>query len=613
MAEFHFLRPWWLLALPVSAVLIWVLLKRGAGVGAWQNLVDEALRPHVLAMPTMLAERRWPAVTAMLACAIASIALAGPSWERASVPAFRSDDALVVVLDMSRSMDANDIEPSRLERAKLKLLDVLERREGGQTALVVFSTNAFTVTPLTTDTRTIAAMVQVLGTDIMPTAGSAPHTGLDRAGELLRQAGSRDGEVLMVTDAEVTRRSLESAAALAAEGFRVSVLAVGTEQGGPIGLPGGGFLSDGRGGIVIPALDVTALRGLAQAGGGRFSTLTPDGRDLDRVLPEPRTLARAVSDRDEDTAAADVWLDRGAWLAVLLLPFLALGFRRGWIAMLMVALLLPVPRAEAFEWADLWQRPDQRGAHALEAGDAARAAELFRSDDWRAVALYRAGEFRDSAIVLEDHDGSRAQYNRGNALARAGDVLAAIDAYRRALEIEPGHQDAEHNLALLEELLRENPELASAGQEQEDSETGEQPGDGRSDGDSDAQGEDGESGSDPGQSGLADAGDRPGGAQEQAGDGQDPVNDDLSDLAERAARELTEPPDPAAATDQELAGRSGIDDVEQWASEQAAEQWLRRVPQDPGGLLRRKFELQYRRMSRSQDGAPADPDAVRPW
>ncbi len=365
-ADFHFLRPWWLALLPVGVWLIWQLLRGRADSGGWRSVVDAPLRAHVLAEPEVLRESRWPLIAALASWLLAVVALAGPAWERLPVPAFRSEEALVVALDLSRSMDATDVEPSRLARARLKLLDLLERRTAGQTALVVFSTHAFTVTPLTTDTRTIAALAGAVNTDIMPTQGSTLSSGLEKGATLLRQTGLNQGEILAITDADVTREDLSLAGDLRGEGFRVSVLAVGTEQGAPIARREGGFLTDDNGQVVIPQLDAAGLQRLAAAGGGRFARLAPDDRDLASLFPAAGLPASAELEAAGEQYKADVWRDRGLLLALALLPFLALSFRRGWICAWLVVLALPTSRADAFEWAQLWQRPDQRGYEALQ-------------------------------------------------------------------------------------------------------------------------------------------------------------------------------------------------------------------------------------------------------
>src|SRR5690606_25012010 len=330
LEDFHFLRPAWLLALPVGVALIVVAFRAHASGGAWRRVVDRALQPLVLTTADRHTGRLVPLVAAVAAWTVATIALAGPAWERLPVPAFRSNEALVVALDLSRSMDAADLAPSRLARAKLKVLSLLDRRVGGQTGLVVFSAHAFTVTPLTTDTQTIASLVAALSTDIMPTQGSRLSAGLETSAELIRRAGVTRGRVLVMTDATPTSADLEAARTLRGAGIGVDVLAIGTGDGAPIPERDGGFVTDDRGNVVIPRVDTAALARLADAGGGRFSVLTADDTDLARL--EPPEAAGALEAADDELHVADAWRDAGLWLAVLLLPLLALGFRRGWVA-----------------------------------------------------------------------------------------------------------------------------------------------------------------------------------------------------------------------------------------------------------------------------------------
>jgi Ca-activated chloride channel family protein len=608
MAELHLLRPLWLVLLPVGAWLIWQHLRGRADGGGWRGVVDAKLRPHVLAEPEVLRDSRLALVAALAAWTVAIAALAGPTWERLPVPAFRSDEALVVALDLSRSMNAGDVEPSRLERAKLKLLDLLERRAAGQTALVVFSAHSFTVTPLTTDTRTISSLVTAVDTDIMPTQGGSIAAGLERAAALLEQTGLSRGDVLVITDSEVAERDLDVAGKLARSGYRISVLAVGTDQGAPIPLAEGGFVTDADGRVVVPQLDAASLQRLAAAGGGRYAALSASDRDLETLFPPPSALPldATLQDSGGEQYEADVWLDRGTVLAALLLPLLALCFRRGWIASVALVLLVPLPRAHAFEWQDLWQRPDQRGFEALEAQQAERAAELFENPEWRGAAQYRAGRFEDSAASLSNVDSALGHYNRGNALAKAGQLPAAIAAYDRALELDPNHEDARFNRDLLQQYLDEHPE-----QQPQNQSEGQQSQQGDANGDQSQNGEQQE-GSDSSEEGDSEQGESQS-SESQSADGQDQPQDGEpeSDEGEQQNANAGE-----QAAEESVADASGPEDVEKWASEQAAEQWLRRVPQDPGGLLRRKFLYQYQRLGVDQNGnritetAPAE---RRPW
>jgi Ca-activated chloride channel family protein len=609
-ADFHFLRPWWLALLPVGVWLIWQLLRGRADSGGWRSVVDAPLRAHVLAEPEVLRESRWPLIAALASWLLAVVALAGPAWERLPVPAFRSEEALVVALDLSRSMDATDVEPSRLARARLKLLDLLERRTAGQTALVVFSTHAFTVTPLTTDTRTIAALAGAVNTDIMPTQGSTLSSGLEKGATLLRQTGLNQGEILAITDADVSREDLSLAGDLRGEGFRVSVLAVGTEQGAPIARREGGFLTDDNGQVVIPQLDAAGLQRLAAAGGGRFARLAPDDRDLASLFPAAGLPASAELEAAGEQYKADVWRDRGLLLALALLPFLALSFRRGWICAWLVVLALPTSRANAFEWSQLWQRPDQRGYEALQGADPERAAQLFEDPQWRGAAQYRAGKFTESAADLDGIDTADGNYNRGNALAKAGRIEEAIGAYDRALEIDPNHADATYNRDLLKDFLEKNPEQQQPNkqpggdqQNQQRDENGSSGSDDQANGDK-SQGSEQQGDKSQDQQANESQNGQGQGSQDQQAPGEEDTNGDQS---EQAANDQGE-------QQQQQAEAAGPQDVEKWASEQAAEQWLRRIPQDPGGLLRRKFQYQYQRFGVDQDGKSVLNDGQKkPW
>jgi Ca-activated chloride channel family protein len=597
MAEFHFLRPLWLLLLPVALFAAWRIGTGAGGVSGWRAVVDKALQPYVLSDGGAVRQRRWPLLAALAAAVAATLALAGPAWDRQPVPAFRSDESLVVAIDLSRSMDATDVAPSRLARARIKLLDLLDRRDSGQTALVAFTANAFTVTPLTTDTRTIASLVNALSTEIMPSQGSLLEVGLEKSEMLLAQSGVTAGEILVITDAVASPATFRLAEALNDRGITVSVLAVGTEEGGPIPELGGGFVTDDRGQVVVPQLNVDNLRRLAAAGGGRFARLSLGDADLDQLYPGDASGGTAAGAGDDDRREVDIWRDQGIWLSLLLLPLVALGFRRGWVYVLVAAIALPAPRAEAFEWSDLWLNPDQQGLRAMERDAPAEAAALFDDPEWLAAARYRAGDFDSSAAALAGIDTPDGHYNRGNALARGGRLAEAIDAYDAALALDADHEDAKFNRDLVADLLEQQQQQQDQQGESEEPQTGA--------GENQQQGEQGE------QQQAQSAGDDNQG-QPQASS-EDQRGTDPGD-----SQQESEAPDEAGDENREAGSESlqaaTLEDVEDWASEQAAEQWLRRIPQDPGGLLRRKFLYQYQQLGVDQDGNRIWPgSSAEPW
>ena len=603
LANFHWLRPDWLWALPLIALTTYALARRQLAPGSWQSIIDPALAPYILSRAQIkgLSYRWW---LILIGGVLAVTALAGPSWNRVEQPVFRSEQAIVIALDLSRSMDAQDLSPSRLTRARLKILDILEARQSGQTALVVYSSNAFTVTPLTTDADTVAALVNSLSTDIMPSRGSYPVAAIRKSQTLLEQAGVAYGEVLLITDGGTSPAAERAAADLQSSGYSLSVLGVGTSQGAPIPRAGGGFVTDRSGNIVVPRIEATALRSLAAAGGGRFALLSADDGDISTLLSGEVGIGSA----SDESLATDLWQEEGPWLLLLLVPMAAMAFRRGLILVLLLFLLPVAEPVYAFGWEDLWLTRDQQAQRELDNDNAMEAGELFEDPVWRAVAKYRAAEYGPSAAGFGNQEDIENLYNLGNALARLGEIETAIDAYEQVLEVDPDMEDAIYNRDLLKDIIEQN----------QDAQDGEQGNQDASESGGGGQQSEGQSQSD--QSGE-DAATGEQGAEGQQGESsvrdQDNVNqEDLEAIQaelERAAQEAQQQSGEA----QESEGMSQADAEQMRRAQeqrQAMEQWLRRIPNDPGGLLRRKFRYQYQRQGKDQDGNNLWPDdEVQPW
>ena len=600
LADFHFLRPDWLWAVPLAVACAVFLARRQLGPGSWRNVVDASLVPYVLSRSANRgADYRWWLVG--IGGVIAAVAMAGPAWQRVEQPAFRSDQALVIALDLSRSMDAQDIAPSRLVRARLKILDMLERRGSGQTALVVYSGNAFTVTPLTTDTDTIAALVNSLSTDIMPSRGSYPIAAINKGKQLLEQAGAGIGEVLLITDGSSSPATERVARDLKNAGYTLSVFAVGTADGAPIPRLSGGFVTDQSGNIAVPRLEERSLRALAAAGGGRFSILTTDDRDLDYLL-SGETGGQQAGDQD---LATDNWREEGPWLVLLLLPLAAMAFRRGWVIVLLFFILPPGNQACASAWDDLWLTPDQQAQRKLEQGAATDAVELFEHPDWRAVAQYRAADYKESARSFAEQEDTRSLYNLGNAMARQGEFESAIDAYEQVLEIDPEYADAQYNRDLLKQVQEQQQQQQNEGDQQESSE---QQGDGeQSDSNNESQDESSDS------TAQSDGESEEGGRSRR--DDQEASEEDLRALQEELQRAAEEAQQNEQQMSQQQLTPEELEALRrEQEQQQAMEQWLRRIPNDPGGLLRRKFRYQYQKTGKDQDGNNTWPDdEVQPW
>jgi len=432
----------------------------------------------------------------------------------------------------------------------------------------------------------------------MPSRGSYPEVAIAKGRQLLDQAGAGFGEVLLITDGGSSPAADAAARDLKSSGYSLSVLGVGTTQGAPIPRASGGFVTDNRGKIAVPRLEERGLRSLAGIGGGRYARISTGDRDLDILLSGEVFGGGVIG---ENSLVTDRWREEGPWLLLLLLPLAALAFRRGWVLVALI-FIVPLPQpAYAASWDDLWLNKDQQAQKALEAGNPGDAAALFENLDWQAVADYRAGDYAGSAKVFADNSDARNLYNLANAMALQGELDSAIDSYEQVLEVDPGNEDASYNLELVKSL-KDQQEQQNQGDDQQSTEN---PGGEGEESDSesqpDQQGEEGESQSE----GEPQEGD-PSDSQEEMSE------EDMKALQEelrRAAEEAEAGEAPQQMSEAELAELR-----QQQEQEQAMEQWLRRIPDDPGGLLRRKFRHQYQRSGKDQDGNSIWPDnEVQPW
>ena len=248
--DLYFLRPLWFLALLPLPWLLWRLARVNPGAEAWRGLVDAHLLAHLLVEEGARA-RRLPRVLLTLGWLLGVTALAGPVWERLPAPLYQAQAQRVIILDLSPDMDAQDLTPSRLARARFEILDLLAAAAEGETALLAYGAEPFVVSPLTQDAATIAAQVPDLETALLPVRGpKRTDLALEAAGGLLKRSGSPEGDIILVTaDPERPEAVRAQVARLRDQGYRTSVLGLGTEKGAPVPRAEGPFPADDQGGI----------------------------------------------------------------------------------------------------------------------------------------------------------------------------------------------------------------------------------------------------------------------------------------------------------------------------------------------------------------------------
>ena len=692
----HWLRPLWLLAIPPALLLFYWQWHTHSRQSQWQRVIDPALLTHLLNnSANVLAERKraLPIAACALATIIGLVALAGPAWEKLPQTPIKASSTVIVIADLTLSMHTQDIAPSRLTRMRFKLLELLARRDEGQTALIAYSGDAHLVSPLTDDAKTIAALVPSLSPEIMPSIGSNATAAFLLAESILKTTPDK-ARIVWFTDEVLNRDKADVSRIVGARGAELVIIGIGTATGGPIPLPNGKFLKNSRGTIATAKLESTTLRNLATSSGGIYINMRDDNSDIALALKTTATGDLSLTSHHpledgyaQETFVFDAWLDRGASLCFFILPVALCAFRRGWV--LTCVLLLPLASMyPVATWADdnaasvppsqlessttdnaatpqqlpkswlfknLWQSPDQQAQKLWRDQQYEQAAQLFKRNDWRGAAAFRGKQYETALDAFEQNlaaaknaasatdtgslsktanaytDTSAeekkklayAHYNFAHALARNGRFPEAIEQYTQALKLEEDFVAASEAKSIIEKLLQQsqseqqdasqdNSENSadSATQEQSDenSQTSQQT-------QNDSNGQD-------------NAQDQTANDNEQSADNNPAHHDDQESRSADFSGNLDEPakpnegePDTAveganpeideslrgaeqsdhdAATQQSRPTQQQLNEAEQVK----LQQWLNKIEDDPGGLLRRKF--QYERQVRERQGNVVD-------
>jgi Ca-activated chloride channel family protein len=554
----HWLRPWWLLLLPSLGWLIWRLWNRQKRVGRWQMILPSAFHSTLLRGGSGR-ESKLPWIALSVGWLLALLALLGPSWQRVEQTSQKPVDPLVVLLELTPEMLAADSPPTRLEQARRKLLDLLQARGDSQTAIIVYAGSAHTLVPLSDDLGTSKNLLDALKPSIMPEGGQRADLAVSKALDLLKQGDLGVGRLLWIgsslSDGERTgiRQAMNGHAA------PLLLLGVGTAEGAPVAQEKGGFLKDAQGGILVPRLDSASLKDFADALDGRYASLRLTDDDLHELglLDSPHDLRS-----QGQTVQLDSWADQGYWLLLPLLLLAACAGRRGWVLCLPLLMLMP-QHSYAFDFKDLFQRPDQQGQHLLQRHRPAEAAQRFEDIQWQGIALYEAGDYAGAAQRFAQGNTAADHYNRGNALAKGGELDAALDAYEQALDRQPDFPAAAANKALIEEMQEQNKQAAA-----EDASEGKT---------------DGEDNADKPQTGSPEQ--QASNPQSSTPGDEDSQSDSGQSMAGASDNNAPSPDDDESAH----APSRGADGPISGEQRQALEQWLRQIPDEPGELLRRKF------------------------
>ncbi len=580
MDFFHFVRPVFLLLIPVVIYIWWQNKNNQTAHSIWNNVCDTALTKALLVENSggnQLSNRN---NLFFIIGLLSILALSGPAWDKDPNPLLRNKNALLIAFDLSNSMLVRDVKPARYVRARFKIEDLLNNYQKGNVALIAYAANAYAVTPLTHDVETLKSLVPALTPKIMPGRGSNVYAALQLSKELLKRSELDSGDIVLVTDGIGSNNIDELISFAKQANLRVSILGVGTEIGANIPeMNDIDFIKNSTGELIQSRLESESLSSLAQGTDGKYIQSRSDIKDINELIKHLLNVNNEHQDSDE--LGDSHWNDKGFWISLLCLAFMALLFRKNAIFIVLIAISLsPHKEVIAAESNNLFLNKNQQGKQAFDRKDFQTAEKLFSDIRWQAATAYRLNNWETALDLYKQLNDVESIYNRGNTLVFLARLEEAVIAYNQVLKRNPQHEDALFNksevLRLLEKLSNENKDSSIQNKDKTNPK---------------------EKSNDSKQSDSENQENNPPNQPNQDNDSNQSSGNPDDIPIENTATKPSETDD---------ANTAEVGEVEQDIAENnlAEEQWLRRIKDDPAGLMRRKFREQSRNKKNTYEGDP---------
>ena len=479
----HFIRPEWLFGLIPLILLSTLFWRRHQQQSAWKQYIA----PHLSSMliSDNVEQGRKPKWMLAFCWIIAVLALSGPAITKQNLPVFATEQGRVLVMDMSYSMFATDLSPNRLSHARFRATDLLSEIKEGETGLIAYAGDAYTISPLTRDNATLLNLLPTLSPDIMPSRGSNLAAAISLAEQLLAQGGHITGDIILMTDGVSDNQFNQVYSQLKNSRYRLSILAFGSQNGAPIKLADGQLMRDSSNEVVVAKTDIGLLQKLAKRGAGIVIPTQADGSDIKQLTQWLAEDGKAKATELE----GESWQDLGPYIAMLLLLPMLFSFKHGilpnfvlpttWLPLAGLLGLLTLgsaysPSVDASVWDDLWLTKDQQAQQDFEQGDYEQAAKKFSASNWQASAHYKAQDYQKALEGFEQDDTAEGLYNQANSLMQLSNLSEAIKRYQKALSLRPDFPEAQENLALAEELLKQQSQEEQQNGQQGDQQSNDQ-------------------------------------------------------------------------------------------------------------------------------------------
>ncbi|MEN8117177.1 MAG: VWA domain-containing protein [Bacteroidota bacterium] len=556
---FHFLRPDWLWAFIPMLVVALIIIFTAREDKKWKKVIAPALRKFMFTK-----ERRsssiYPLIVYILIMSLGILALSGPTWSKVDVPGAKSEAVLMVALDVSLSMMAEDIQPNRLERAKFKIRDLLDAKPGSKVSLYAYAGTAHTVVPMCTDYRLITHHLESLSPGIMPVRGSNLQMMIEMADSILGRV-SAPSTLLIVTDAikgndaELLRSFADNSQ------HSIEILTMATQQGAQI--PKNEMkqpVTDQNGNIVVSKLNSKVLFNLQEHKKINVNSLTLDNSDMELIASNIRKNLDFQEDNEE---SEEQWKDMGFVLVILLVLLMPFWFRKGWMIQYswIPLLFLMSSCTGSLSWENMWYSKDYQGQKLYNEENYEEAGHTYESSLHQGVAYYKAGNYDAAAQAFAKDSSANSLFNLGLAYTQMGRYDEALEVMELAAEKDPENKSIKEAInetnkviGVVDSLRNEGEPITLPEKEEEKGELNERK----------AASKDEELSSDTEVDELPDEGDR--------------ITDEV-ETDQRKAEEMEEVPE----------------DFEAGSGQTPQNILLRGISEDPGEFLKRRFKFQYKK------------------